>query len=113
MIKYIKNIIWRLAKRLSYTEDARCLKVNKASHNALLYFPEAAVCLCAQQWREGKEDDVQACKHRRLHALMRSLLNCMNNVRHVVSLSKIPRLYTTIITIIIIIIIIIIIMSLS
>ena len=30
MIKYIKSVLWRVAKRLSYTEDARCLKVKKA-----------------------------------------------------------------------------------
>jgi len=28
LIKYIKNVLWRVAKRLSYIEDARCLKVN-------------------------------------------------------------------------------------
>ena len=27
MIKYIKIILWSVAKRLSYMEDARCLKV--------------------------------------------------------------------------------------
>ena len=27
MIKYIKSVLWRVAKRLSYIEDARCLKV--------------------------------------------------------------------------------------
>jgi hypothetical protein len=27
LIKYIKSILWRVAKRLSYIEDARCLKV--------------------------------------------------------------------------------------
>ena len=26
-IKYIKSVLWRVAKRLSYEEDARCLKV--------------------------------------------------------------------------------------
>jgi len=30
LIKYIKCVLWRVAKRLSYTEDARCLKVNTA-----------------------------------------------------------------------------------
>jgi len=25
--KYIKSVLWRVAKRLSYIEDARCLKV--------------------------------------------------------------------------------------
>ena len=28
LITYIKCILWRVTKRLSYTEDARCLKVN-------------------------------------------------------------------------------------
>ena len=28
LIKYIKSVLWRIAKRLSYIEDARCLKVN-------------------------------------------------------------------------------------
>jgi hypothetical protein len=28
LIKYIKRVLWRVAKRLSYIEDSRCLKVN-------------------------------------------------------------------------------------
>ena len=28
LIKYIKSVLWRVVKRLSYIEDARCLKVN-------------------------------------------------------------------------------------
>ena len=28
LIKYIKSVLWRAAKRLSYTEEAWCLKVN-------------------------------------------------------------------------------------
>ena len=28
LIKYIKSVLWRVSKRLSYIEDARCLKVN-------------------------------------------------------------------------------------
>ena len=27
-IKYIKSVLWRVVKRLSYKQDARCLKVN-------------------------------------------------------------------------------------
>ena len=27
LIKYIKRVLWRVAKRLSYIEDARCLKL--------------------------------------------------------------------------------------
>ena len=30
LIKYIKSVLWRVAKRLSYIEDARCLKDNKS-----------------------------------------------------------------------------------
>ena len=26
LIKYIKSVLWRVAKRLSYIEDARCLR---------------------------------------------------------------------------------------
>jgi len=29
LIKYIKSVLWRVAKCLSYIEDARCLKVKK------------------------------------------------------------------------------------
>jgi len=27
LIKYIKSVLWRVVKCLSYTEEARCLKV--------------------------------------------------------------------------------------
>jgi len=27
LIKYLQSVIWRVAKRLSYTEEERCLKV--------------------------------------------------------------------------------------
>jgi len=27
LIKYIKSVLWRVVKRLSYIEEARCLKV--------------------------------------------------------------------------------------
>jgi len=29
LIKYIKSVLWRVAKCLSYIEEARCLKVNE------------------------------------------------------------------------------------
>jgi len=29
LIKYIKSVLWRVAKCLSYIEEARCLKVNR------------------------------------------------------------------------------------
>jgi len=33
LIKYIKSVFWRVAKRLSYIQDARCLKVNDKASN--------------------------------------------------------------------------------
>ena len=35
LIKYIKSFLWRVAKRLSYIEVARCLKVNIVLDTAL------------------------------------------------------------------------------
>jgi len=37
LIKYTKSVLWRVAKRLPYIEDARCLKVN---HTFLEYVEE-------------------------------------------------------------------------
>ena len=34
LIKYIKSVLWRVAKLLSYIEDARCLKVNALKREA-------------------------------------------------------------------------------
>jgi len=34
LIKYIKSLLWRVAKRLSYIEDAWCLKVKEAKNYA-------------------------------------------------------------------------------
>jgi len=31
LIKYIKGVLWKVAKSLSYIEDARCLKVSTVS----------------------------------------------------------------------------------
>jgi len=31
--KYIKSVLWRVAKRLSYIQDARCLKVKMTLKN--------------------------------------------------------------------------------
>ena len=35
LIKYIKSALWRVAKQLSYIEDARCLKVKFQVHNVI------------------------------------------------------------------------------
>ena len=32
LIKYIKSVFWRVAKRLSHIEDARCLKIKNRFH---------------------------------------------------------------------------------
>ena len=36
LIKYIKRVLWREAKRLSYIKDARCLKVKIVTNNTFL-----------------------------------------------------------------------------
>ena len=36
LIKYMKSVLWKVVKRLSYIEDARCLKVNQNMYYALL-----------------------------------------------------------------------------
>ena len=36
MIKYIKSLLWIVAKLLSYIEDARCLKVKPNEHQGKL-----------------------------------------------------------------------------
>jgi len=36
LIKYIKSVLWRVAKRLSYIEDARCPKVKHSSLRQML-----------------------------------------------------------------------------
>jgi len=39
LIKYIKSVLWRVAKRLSYIEEARCLKVKDEAQTALFKDP--------------------------------------------------------------------------
>ena len=46
LIKYIKGVLWRVAKRLSYIEDARCLKVNLTSENAYGIFKLKSLGYC-------------------------------------------------------------------
>ena len=38
LIKYIKSVLWRAEKCLSYIEDARCLKVKKNAKDKLKQF---------------------------------------------------------------------------
>ena len=33
LIKYIKRVLWRVAKLLPYMQDARCLKVNVKNYD--------------------------------------------------------------------------------
>ena len=57
LIKYIRNVFWRVAKRLSYIEDARCLnvklKVNKYPLNCL---KSRVVCFKFQIYVFGTHD---------------------------------------------------------
>jgi len=38
LIKYIKSVLWRVAKRLYYIEDTQCLKVKHYSHLGIFFF---------------------------------------------------------------------------
>jgi hypothetical protein len=48
MIKYIKSVLWRVAKRLSYIEDARYLKV-KTEHDILDVCLSVHRCICVEK----------------------------------------------------------------
>jgi len=37
LIKYMKSVLWRASKRLSYIEDARFLKVHRMMFNMPVY----------------------------------------------------------------------------
>ena len=39
LIKYIKSVLWRVAKCLSYIEEARCLKVNQTGKGTCDLYP--------------------------------------------------------------------------
>jgi len=41
LIKYIKSVLWRVAKCLSYKEEARCLKVK----TNIKYVPFTRLCV--------------------------------------------------------------------
>jgi len=41
LIKYIKSVLWRVAKCLSYIEEARCLKVKMSIK---IYIKTAPTC---------------------------------------------------------------------
>jgi len=41
LIKYIKSVLWRVAKCLSYIEEARCLKVKIYGQNNFRSTPSA------------------------------------------------------------------------
>jgi len=40
LIKYIKSILWRVAKRMSYIEDAQRLKVKQSPQHPILKRPQ-------------------------------------------------------------------------
>jgi len=50
LIKYIKSVLWRVLKRLSYIEDTRCLKVNFPRHWASLLKQYCFWCVFNSSW---------------------------------------------------------------
>jgi len=43
LIKYIKSVLWRTAKCLSYIEEARCLKVKTHIHVIFLHYTQSQI----------------------------------------------------------------------
>ena len=43
LIKYIKSVLWKVEKRLSYIEDARCLNFNACISGAFTKLPVAHI----------------------------------------------------------------------
>jgi len=54
LIKYIKIVLWRVAKRMSHIEDARCLKVKG----------DMEVVTVLTQWLRTNETDFYQQKRR-------------------------------------------------
>jgi len=51
LIKYIKSVLWRVAKCLSYIEEARCLKVKNSYLLCLqlsAYSGSLLCCICTE-----------------------------------------------------------------
>ena len=48
MIKCIKGVLWRVAKRLSYIEEARCLKVKVETEVFVLSVEQVTVAVCCR-----------------------------------------------------------------
>ena len=53
LIKYIKSVLWRVAKCVSYIEEARCLKVN------MLIFKTSSTCFEPEGSSSGRRLYVQ------------------------------------------------------
>ena len=75
LIKYIKSVLWIVAKRLSYIEDARCLKVKTAAFVRALvtgvtagrpsFYPRSMhVDLAVDKMAMGKIFQLQSCMKR-------------------------------------------------
>ena len=70
LIKYIKSVLWRGAKCLSYIEEARCLKVNIHVvflcylHTLILIILSAWICrwLCALLLKQMGSTCIIACR---------------------------------------------------
>ena len=64
LIKYIKRVLWRVVKRLSYIEEARCLKVNDSP-----FFFKSTIFIRIltssppQKWRNSKSVQSKIINH--------------------------------------------------
>ena len=86
LIKYIKSVLWRTAKRLSYIEEARCLKVKlfylaatRSECNTQAYTPSWRGTQSAG-WTDSDRHVVKGL-HRHMHTILRwtSIISAANN----------------------------------
>jgi hypothetical protein len=66
LIKYIKSVLWRVVKCLSYIEEARCLKVNELKTAITTYIRNISQA-DLQKVFANKIKRVQACIDARGH----------------------------------------------
>ena len=79
MIKYIKSVLWRVAKRLFYIQDARCLKVKHTLAWIILMEALRAMTLRPDQKVYGVQFSITVCHTvTRLFSARLDILLCIN-----------------------------------
>ena len=75
MTKYIKRLLQGVAVRLSYTQDAWCLKINRIRHNT--HFNEGGMTMWNGRGTDGLKKDRQE------QSLYKEIFKALNYVEEV------------------------------